>query len=104
MLRLFTLLNQKSGLIALSTFHVFLLVARREGTEEVLVRDLVKTTGITQSAVARIIATLGDKRSRSEKPGMGWVVQVPDAEDPRRGRIFTTEAGRQVVAEIEAIM
>lgn len=104
LLRVFTLLTQKEGLTTLSTVQVFLLVARREGTEGVLVKDIMRATGLTQSSVARIIAALSDQPARGMKQGLNWVAQNPDPEDPRRVRVTTTTVGQRVLSEIEAIM
>lgn len=102
--RLVTFLAQKQGLTTLTAVQIFLLIGRREGADGVLVRDVVKATGITQSAVARIVAALSDQPVRGQKAGLNWLQQRPDSDDPRRVRIFTTEMGQRVLAEIETIM
>lgn len=103
-LRLITHLLQKPGLTTLSAVQVFLLIARREGSEGVLVRDIVRASGLTQSAVARIVAALSDQPARGQRVGLNWLEQKPDPEDPRRVRIHVTEQGHQVLSEIETIM
>lgn len=80
--------------------HVFLLLA---GKKDVLVRDVVKQTGLNQSTVARTVAQLGDKPLRGKKQGLGWVRTDPDPDDPRRVFINLTTKGNKVLSELEAI-
>lgn len=104
LLRVMTLLTKHEGLTTLSSVQVFLLIARREGGEGMLVRDLVRATGKTQSAIARIVGALANSPQRGAREGLHWVEHRPDSEDPRKVRIFTTAKGQQVLADLDAIM
>lgn len=84
--------------MTVSKVHLFLLISRGE---DVLVRDLVRQTGMAQSTVARIVSALADKPLRGKKNGLGWVVAMPDPDDPRRVLINITSKGRKVIADIE---
>lgn len=86
--------------MTVSRLQVFLLVV---GKKDVLVRDLVKQTGLNQSTIARTLALLSNKPQRGKKEGLGWVRIDPDPEDPRRVVVNPTARGIKVMTEIEAL-
>ena len=98
--RLVSYLMQVDPDMPISRLRVFLYVAQRS---DALVRDLVKTTGLNQSTVARTLAILGEKPQRGGAEGLGWVVMSPDPDDPRRVLINITSKGQKVLSEIEEL-
>jgi DNA-binding MarR family transcriptional regulator len=90
--------------MTLTRLQVLLIVARKGAREGVLVRDIVTSTGLNQSTVARILAHLGEKPLRGHKHPLDWIEMVPDHEDPRRVRCQLTKKGATVLAEIEQLM
>lgn len=87
--------------MTLTRLNIFLQIAK--GTD-VLVRDLVKTTGLGQSTIARTVALLSDKPMRGKKEGLHWVAAHPDPDDPRRVMINLTKKGQAIVSDMEEIL
>lgn len=85
----------------LTRASVLLIVASKP---DCLVKDITTRTGLNQSTVARSLAFLGEKPTRGEKVGLGWVEMRPDEEDPRRVRVNLTAKGQRLMAEIEDMM
>lgn len=87
--------------MTLSRLNVFLNIARGK---DVLVRDLVKTTGLGQSTIARTVALLSDKPLRGKREGLQWVTATPDPDDPRRVLLNLTKKGRVILSDLENLM
>ena len=85
-------------MMQVSYLLIFADIAQRE---DVLVRDLVKRTAMSQSAIARAVGILGDTPLRGSKKGLGWVKAMPDPDDSRRQFLNLTDAGRKVMADLE---
>lgn len=87
--------------MSIGKLHVFLLVAQRKNT---LVRDLVRATGLSQSAISRILASLGDKPHRGKREGLHWVTVTPDPDDPRRVFANVSDKGRTILADMKQLV
>ena len=95
--RLTTFILNSDPDMTVTRLHVFLLLA---GKKDVLVRDLVKQTGLNQSTIARTLAILSDSPQRGKKAGLGWVTMDPDPNDPRRVVVNTTPKGEKALSEM----
>lgn len=83
--------------MTLSRLSLFLRLA---GRRDVLVRDLVKETGMNQSTIARSLALLADRPQRGRRDGLGLVAMTPDPDDPRRMFINLTPRGKKLLSEL----
>jgi DNA-binding MarR family transcriptional regulator len=99
--RLTTYLMRVEPDMTIGKLHVFLFVAQRK---DVLVRELVRATGLSQSAISRILAALGDKPHRGKREGLRWVTVTPDPDDPRRVFANVSDRGRTVLSDIEQLI
>ncbi|MGH0000120.1 hypothetical protein ACQU0X_08570 [Pseudovibrio ascidiaceicola] len=95
--RLMTLMKGYDSDMTATRLHIFALVA---GKENVLVRDVIRQTGLKQSTVARNLSMLADKPMRGDKVGLGWLTVSPDIDDPRRVVVNTTPKGMAVIAAL----
>lgn len=90
MLKAVAYLASQDPEMPMTRLQIFLFIAQRK---QCLVRDLTKLTGLNQSTVARSLAALGSKPSRSRPEGLKWVETYPDPTDPRRQIVKLTAAG-----------
>ena len=79
----------------------FLLVCIQDGVTQ---KDVVKRTGITDSAVTRIVQALAGgvrKEGAARTNGLGWVVERGvDETNWRTKAIFITDRGREVARNL----
>lgn len=97
LLRAIALLSKVNSEMPLSRAQVFLLVSRQPG---IVVRDLMKLTGLSQSAAARSLAALGSKPVRGQSDPANLVKMVPDPEDSRRVQCWLTPKGETLAAQM----
>jgi DNA-binding MarR family transcriptional regulator len=77
---------------------VFLLIAQRKG---VSAGELVKLTGLSQSAVSRNVRALG--RGTGDEQGLGLVSQMIDPKNSRAHVIRLTAKGAAVAREMAGV-
>jgi DNA-binding MarR family transcriptional regulator len=76
----------------------FLSVSINEGCSN---KDLMEMTGLSTAAVARNIQALSPYRDRQERlPGYNLVYSEVDPDDNRRRRIYLTQHGHNVLADV----
>lgn len=83
------------------TAQVFLSIAQRRS--ETPMAALEEEVGVSQAAISRNIAKLGQGISRSE-PGAGWVEAYEDLDNRRRKLVRLTEKGRFVAQQLSDII
>ncbi len=107
LLRVTTHILKYDNEIPVTRLQVLLLIARNSRNKDgqgLLVRDIVKHTGLNQSTIARSLGLLGEKTVRGQKDPLRWVELIDDYEDPRRKRCLLTPKGEQVIREINELL
>lgn len=87
--------------MTMSRLYILSVVAQ---SEDNLVRDIVKRTGLSQPTVARTLSFLGDKPSRGKRDGLGLVKVLPDPLDPRRMFVNITPRGERMLEEATVLL
>lgn len=101
LLRLATFIATHDPEMPMTRLQIFLLIASRR---HCLVRDLTKLTGLNQSTVARSLASLGSKPSRSRQEGLNWITMTPDPEDPRRMIVGLSSKGSAILQQLNLML
>lgn len=103
LMRAVSYLSSLDDEMSLTKLRVLLLIAQNRD-EYTLARDLVRSTGLQQSTIARVLASLGEGPTRGKGKPLGLVSCKPDPEDPRRHFYKLSPKGWRVLSDLSAMV